>query len=48
MFQVGQLKVVAAAFRLLIAFKVFAAITLYLVRSAGLSPLVKKEKSDWK
>ena len=48
LFKVDQLKVVAAAFILLIDFKVFASITLYLVRSVGLSPLVKKLKNDWK
>ena len=44
LFKVDQLKVVAAAFILLIAFRAFASITLYLVRSVGLSSLVKKEK----
>ena len=44
LFKVDQLEVVAAAFILLIAFRAFASITLYLVRSVGLSSLVKKEK----
>ena len=44
LFKADQLKAVAAAFIPLIAFRAFASITLYLVRSVGLSSLVKKGK----